>query len=521
MAGLDETAIIELGKRPISDAAPGGQDVADDEEYLALEAETAKLDRIDLGEPDWIQIEQSCLSILKTKSKDVQVACALAFALFKRARYAGLAAVLGLLLELTNNFWDNLFPDRPRRRKSRIEALGESFGDRTWFRDAPPRPDEFDAIDQCAARLEQLKAALTQRMPDEPPDFGKFARKLKELAGTRPKPAQAAQPAAGAPTPGATAGGAAFTPGEVKDVSGALNAILNAAAFQRKADATDPVPYALVRVVKWSRIELPTTDAAKHGAQPPEKSVAEALTFQFTNGVWEHLLNNAEAAFRANDPLWLDLQRYTCAAMQGLGAPYAKARAAVMDVTGQLVRRLGPGIYDLAFSNGTPLCSGETKMWIEAELAQGQGGAGGRAGGAAASDGKLTEATDAARKLAGSGKLTDAVKTLQEGLAGCVQRRDRLLWKLRIAELCHDAKRLQLAASLLDECWEEVRRYHVEEWEPSLAVEVAQALYRCRKALTSADKQPTPEALAGVRDSFTWLCQLDPLAALAAEPAGK
>jgi hypothetical protein len=159
-------------------------------------------------------------------------------------------------------------------------------------------------------------------------------------------------------------------------------------------------------------------------------------------------------------------------------------------------------------------------MWIEAELAQAQGG-GGRASGAAASNGKLTEATDAARKLAGAGKLTDAVKTLQEGLAGCVQRRDRLLWKLRIAELCRDAQRLPLAASLLDECWEEVRRYHVEEWEPSVAVEVAQALYRCRKALTGAEKQPTPEALAGVRDSFAWLCQLDPLAALSAEPAGK
>jgi type VI secretion system protein VasJ len=113
------------------------------------------------------------------------------------------------------------------------------------------------------------------------------------------------------------------------------------------------------------------------------------------------------------------------------------------------------------------------------------------------------------------------VKVLQEGLTECGQRRDRLFWKLRIAELCYDAKRLQLAAPLLEECHEDIRRYHIEDWEPSLAVEVAQGLYRCRKALVSAEKQPTPEALAAVRDSFAWLCQLDPLAALAAEPAGK
>jgi hypothetical protein len=53
-----------------------------------------------------------------------------------------------------------------------------------------------------------------------------------------------------------------------------------------------------------------------------------------------------------------------------------------------------------------------------------------------------------------------------------------------------------------------------------LAVAVAQTLYRCRKSLTMSEKAPTPEALQRVRESFAWLCQLDPLAALAAEPSG-
>ena len=137
-----------------------------------------------------------------------------------------------------------------------------------------------------------------------------------------------------------------------------------------------------------------------------------------------------------------------------------------------------------------------------------------------AGDGKLTEAWEGARKLAGTGKLAEAVKALQDGLLTCAQRRDRFLWRLRIAQLCFDAKRLQLAAPLLEECYEETQRYHIDEWEPALAVEVAHTLYRCRKALTTAEKQATPEALGRVQDSYAWLCQLDPLAALAAEPAG-
>ncbi len=86
--------------------------------------------------------------------------------------------------------------------------------------------------------------------------------------------------------------------------------------------------------------------------------------------------------------------------------------------------------------------------------------------------------------------------------------------------MCYDAQRLQLAAPLLEDCFSEIKRFHIDEWEPALAVEVAQTLYRCRKALTTAQTEPAEESLKDVRDTFSWLCQLDPLAALAAEPSG-
>ncbi len=521
MAGFDEAPILELGTNPISPDAPGGEDVADDEEYLLVDAETAKLDRIDLGDPDWFAIEQASQNILRSKSKDLEMAIALGMALFKKQTYAGLAATLGLFRDLTKNFWDNMFPVRPRRRKNGIEGYTEKLVDGGWLRDAPPKPDDFDAIDLCLERTKELEEALTEKMPDDAPSFGKFLRKVKELASQRPKEAAPA-PAAPADGAGAAAapagGGATFAAGDVQDVSGAVNAILGAATFIRKADATDPLPYAVVRLIKWAKVELPTSDAAATQIEPPEKTVIEALEHQFNNGVWEHLLKNAESAFRSCDPLWLDLQRYTCAALQGLGAPYEKARNAVIAVTGGLVRRLGSGLYDLTFRGGTPLCGGETKMWLESEVITGDGGGG---GGGSAGNGKLAEASDEARKLAGTGKLKEAVQTLQAGLSTCNQRRDRFLWRAQIAKLCFDAKKLKLAAPLLEECYQEIQRYHIEDWEPTLAVEVAQTLYRCRKALTAVDKNPPPEALAGVRESFAWLCQLDPLAALAADPAGK
>ena len=504
MPPLDEQPILDLGKNPIPGGEPCGIDAADDEQYIAVDHEMTGVDRIDSEEPDWYTIEQNAINLLGTKSKDVEMAAALGHALFKRYSYAGLAAALGLFTELVKNFWDGLYPARPRRRKARMETLADRFTEQDWFRDNQPKGDDFDGLDLCVTRAEELKAVLTEKMPDDPPELDKFIRGLKGHAAKRPKPAAAAPApsAEGAPAAGAPAGGGEAL-GEVSDVSGALNAILSAATFLRKADATDPVSYAMVRILKWSKISLPTSEAAKFQIEPPEATKVDALTHQHANGLWENLLKNSEAAFRSCDPLWLDLQRYTCAAMQGLGPTYDKARAAVMSVTAGLVHRLGDGLFELTFKNGTPLCGGETKMWIESEVAPSQSGGGG--GGGSVGDGRLNEATGKARKLAGSGKLKEGLKELQEGSATCTQRRDRFLWRLRIAQ----------------DCAEEIRRYHIDEWEPTLAVDVAQTLYRCRKTLTAAEKSPAQEALQGVRDSFAWLCQLDPLAALAAEPSGK
>ena len=65
-------------------------------------------------------------------------------------------------------------------------------------------------------------------------------------------------------------------------------------------------------------------------------------------------LTPRQAFFRAADPLWLDLQRYVCAALRGLGATHEKAYEVVVTETAGLVRRLGEGMFDLKFKTGQP-----------------------------------------------------------------------------------------------------------------------------------------------------------------------
>jgi type VI secretion system protein VasJ len=513
MASFDEAAILGFGTTPLPGDNPCGTECAEEEHYLSAQAEVSKLGRVGVEEPSWLQLEQDCLGLLRERTRDVEIASWLALALFRRHGYAGLAAGLGLLDALLRNFWDQLHPARPRRRKARIEALAIPFVDGLWFREHTPKTHEFDSVDACVTRAQALVDAFNQRMPDEPLDFRKFLEGLKTAAAKRPKPdapvPSAPSAAAGSAVPAEGAGAAPIT-----DVSGATKALLAAATFLQKSDPTNPVSYGVVRVVKWSRVSLPPTAPVQAGA--PEASLISALAAQHAAGDWTNLLSSAESVFRTA-PLWLDLQRHAAAAMSALGPPYEKARQTVLGLTAALLRRLGDAVYSLNFRTGLPLCSGETRMWLESELGSVEGGS--SSGSHAAGNGRLDEATSKARTLAGGGKLKEALRELQGGLATCTQRRERLLWRLRIAQLCSDAGRLQLAAPLLEECYEETRRYRLTEWEPTVAVDVAQALYKCRKALANSAKPPSPEAVERVRESFSWLCQLDPLMALAVEPA--
>lgn len=520
MPNFDENLLLALGSQPIAGAAPGGADASEEPEYITVRNELDKMDRIEMGEPEWYLIEQAAVRILQERSKDVLIASALALALFKRYRYPGLVVGLQVLKLLLENFWDHLQPERPRARKSRIEFVTDRFGEGGWFRENQPQPDEADALKACQTEITALTEILKSKLPDDPPDFSKFNRALNELiarqtAAAAPPPSPAAAPGApagAAPSAGASAGAAAGGSVDFADAGGAMKAILSACSYIRSSDPTHPVPYAAARAVRWATISLPTSDAGKYQIDPPDNALMETLTHQFSKGLWENLLKNAEGAFRSNDPLWLDLQRYVCSAMAGLGPPYEKARQAVIGATAALVRRLGEGLYDLRFKTGAALCSGETRMWIEAEVSPPARSS----AGADIGNGRLTEAAEKARQLAASGQLKEALTELQEGLAGAAQRRERLMWRLNMGQLCCDSQKLTLAAPILEDCFEEIRRHHIEDWEPGLAVEVARALYRCRKGIASLEKQPDPALIRNVRESFAWLCQLDPLAALSA-----
>ena len=85
--------LAELGRTPISEALPAGQDIRTDPAFEALSGEIEKLSSPAMsGALDWNKVLNLATTILREKSKDLLVAAYLSVALLKTEGLAGLAA---------------------------------------------------------------------------------------------------------------------------------------------------------------------------------------------------------------------------------------------------------------------------------------------------------------------------------------------------------------------------------------------------------------------------------------------
>jgi type VI secretion system protein ImpA len=103
---------------PLDGPRQTGSDLHFDPRYKAISEarreENARLPQgvwaRDIKRADWPEVERLCSEILRTRSKDLQVASWLAEAWLHRTGFAGLAPGLRLLSGLCRRFWPNLYP---------------------------------------------------------------------------------------------------------------------------------------------------------------------------------------------------------------------------------------------------------------------------------------------------------------------------------------------------------------------------------------------------------------------------
>jgi len=514
---------------------PAGQQISDDPEFEALRGEVMK-DPVRGQVIDWKKVVPLATELLQKRSKDFTVASYLAVALLETDRYAGLADGLQILEGLIQTFWDNGYPSVPKRLRGRANSLlwmSERAG--KWVERRGAEVRDREGLAHCVQICTDLDKALAERFPDGDVGVGALSRSLREALERLPaemetvaQTQEAAAPLSGASSAvgGVPASAPALAPSgsapadglEVRSQSDALILVFKIAAFLRQSEPSNPAGFRLVRALRWSGIEeLPPANAGKTQLIPPHEDTVLALRRLHDAGNWAGLLEEAESSFQAGSPLWLDLHRYSAAALAGLGDAYASAREGVHGEVRALLRRL-PQLADLRFRDDTPFADAETRRWLTedlgAEPAPASVAAAPAATPAGVDEALLSAARQAARKLVKSGDMRGALEALSAVLPEPGTLRGDFLARLEVAVLFAESGRERLAAPLLEALDETLRGRTLEEWDPALAARVLQALYRCSKRL-AGQRGATPALAERVEEIYARLCRLDPAAAAA------
>jgi type VI secretion system protein VasJ len=387
--------------------------------------------------------------------------------------------------------------------------------------------DDREPLESAKQTLTELQKAVAAKIPQS--DFllmgmiqavGKCLAKVPAKAAPQPVPQSGPQPVSGPqPEPG-TQPSPTPARGTMRTSDDAVTAIREAAKFLRGQDRKGAAPYRLARSMRWDvLVNEPPNDNGKTKIDAPPAPRREYFAKLQTGSQWDKLLDEGEATFPEKPfYFWLDLQRLVVAAMDALGNDFQHARLAILQELAILLQRV-PKLPSLTFSDGTRFADAATQSWIEETVMPVLGGGEGAGVGPAGPplDSDLAALFAEAKKILAKGDLAAAIAYLQDGATLDISGKNRFRRRLHIATVCLRGGQPKMARPLLEDLNEEIEKFAITVWEPSLALEVWKNLYECYGSLTASAPPAGKAALQEHADRvFEKMCRLDLSYALAA-----
>ena len=483
-AGLGATALMpfaDIGKTPISESNPAGDDIRLEPAFEALSEEIEKMSAPSgAGGVDWKKIVSVSSDIAAHKSKDILVVCYLCVGLLRTEGLSGLASGVAILRDLLETFWENLFPSK-KRMKARRNAVDwwmekvrsgiAGMGTEKWHKE---KRDEF---------IEDLKAIdsfLGEHMEDAPvmsPLITNLAAVIvSEETEEMGSPVQASSAAGGAGSHESSSAGESGKTRELfpemdtdKLLRQGLEVLGRVAAVFARQDTPNPLYFRLNRATAWISVSsLPPADEGRTLITPPDGQVVDALRNLHRSGNWKELLRSSES--RVPEFLfWIDLSRYSAESLRNMG--FGDMAETVAMETASYVGRL-PGIERLAFSDGTPFADGETREWLKGMGRRSQPQQGGAAG-----NGKDEVNASIAKEISRSlermqaNQLPEALKAFRERVNSASSARERFLWEIGFCRFLAQTRWTGISEPYHFQLLGSIDTYKVEQWEPSLAIE--------------------------------------------------
>ncbi|MBD1553191.1 type VI secretion system protein TssA [Pseudomonas typographi] len=503
---------LNLAKTPIVDGNFAGEDMRYFSEYERLEAELGKASS--LHQPravDWQEVRAGCERLLATRSKDLRVACWLAWSLHQGEGVQGLQAGVGLLDYLCEHHWAELHPRKPRTRAAAINWLLPRL--EQALAEHVPLGGQLPLLRTLADHLRRLEGHLSSHLGEEAPLLLPLCRRLESQIDRATQghiaPVPVLPPVA--PTKKAhTQSIPGISPIEnERDAHKAFRALESTArpvcAWWLKHKATDVKPLRLARTLLWLSIEALPERNAEHITvlRSPSADSQAAYQGRFEQGLYADLLVDVEATL-ANAPFWLDGQRLAWECLQAL-----KASHAMREVEIQLALFLYrvPGIETLRFHDGAPFANAQTCAWISSHVLPHVQAAPTNSMPPATEQGASPPwdvALQQALPLLQEKGLKVAAQSLKQGLDTSQGGRQRFFWQLAQARLCFAAKKYDLAKTQLEALDQALQTSGRAEWEPDLMLDVLRLLHRCCEVLPQ-----NHEVRASKDGIYRRLCHLD------------
>jgi type VI secretion system protein ImpA len=353
--------------------------------------------------------------------------------------------------------------------------------------------------------VEEIRHAvhgLLQKKREVEPDEGAEAAATEELPV---EPASEEEtPATRSPAPHKT------TTAEPSDTEDAFQRVNSVAAYLRRNDPSSPLPYLLLRGLRWGELRAAGTDVDANLLEAPPTGTRQALKKAANDSDWQQVLELGEAAMGLPCGRgWLDLQRYVFRAANELGY-YQIASAIRAEVNGLLADY--PALRQAALLDDTPAANPETQAWLD-EIAPAYAPAAmedATEASWAAPDGgpEIVDANEVALQAARSGRPQEAIEILSREAMAEKSGRGRFQRRLQLAQLCMSMGYERIAHPILEQLAAEIDSRGLEGWEAASTVAQPLALlYRCLEKLDTA-----PDLKQKVYDR---ICRLDPLQALA------
>jgi type VI secretion system protein ImpA len=401
--------------------------------------------------------------------------------------------------------------------------------------------DSFEGALESLAALDDL---CTEKFTDFAPSFGTLRSALEEVqlqvrsflnkkrerepdepvAGEEPEQ-QAEADSWDSQSEESTGGGAAAAPVRARKTGGALAAepadredaiarVVSAAKFLRAENAADPGPYLMLRGLRWGELRSAGETIDQSMLAAPPSHIRQSLKKASLDGSWAEVLEFAETAMGMECGRgWLDVQRYAARACYELS--YEAVRTAVLSGVRALLTDY-PSLPDLTMMDDTATANNETQAWIRDEVRPGAA-----ATNAAAVETPSWDATpesdtglaptpdvfELALEAARSGRPQEGIQMLMREMTQERTGRGRFQRKAQLAQLCVGTVHEPIAFPILKDLAAEIERRKLEDWEaPDLLAHPLALLYRCLSRVEGGQEES--------QKLYSWLCRLDPLAAL-------